>query len=289
MEKEEILVSVYCLTYNQEKYIRDALEGFVNQKTDFLYEVWVHDDASQDATPQIIKEYAARYPQIIKPILQMENQYSKGVKIFQTHILPKVNGKYVAVCEGDDYWCDVDKLQKQVDFMEAHQEYVACVHNSKVLDMRTQESWNYNISESDGDICVEDILRWSNKMYQTASLLYKKECGNFWVHDFLNVKGFSDYPLAIHLALSGKIHYFADCMSVYRMFSEGSWTARYEKSAQKKKKEHQKKIKKMLKGVDLYTAGKYHKVISEIVKNMRKTSIASRFPKLYGLYKKVRK
>ena len=90
------LVSVYCLTYNHEKYIKDALEGFINQKTDFEYEVFVHDDASTDNTAKIIKEYAQKYPHIIKPILQKENQYSKGVKIFYQYIYPRISGKYIA-------------------------------------------------------------------------------------------------------------------------------------------------------------------------------------------------
>lgn len=114
----EVVVSAYCLAYNHEKYIKSALEGFVSQKTDFKYEVFVHDDASTDKTADIINQYAKRYPNIIKPILQKENQYSKGVDISQEIIFPRMKGKYVAICEGDDYWCDNNKLQKQVDFLE---------------------------------------------------------------------------------------------------------------------------------------------------------------------------
>lgn len=90
---DKIMVSVYCLTYNHEKYIRDTLNGFISQVTNFKYEVFVHDDASTDKTASIIKEYANKYPNIIKPIFQTENQYSKGIRIFRTYIYPKMSGK----------------------------------------------------------------------------------------------------------------------------------------------------------------------------------------------------
>ena len=114
----EIKVCVYCLAYNHEKYIRDCLEGFVNQKTNFKYRVIVHDDASTDGTQDIIKEYATKYHDIIVPILQTENKYSQGISIIETFIKPLLIGKYVAVCEGDDYWCDENKLQKQFENKE---------------------------------------------------------------------------------------------------------------------------------------------------------------------------
>ena len=131
---DDVVVSVLCTAYNHEKYIRSALDGFVNQKTNFRYEVLINDDASTDHTAAIIAEYEAKYPDIIKPVYQTENQYSKGVHIFQTILFPIAKGKYIAVCEGDDYWCDENKLQKQVDFLESHEGYAACVHNTRLMD-----------------------------------------------------------------------------------------------------------------------------------------------------------
>ena len=121
---KEILVTVICLTYNHEKYIRECIDGFVMQKTNFAYEVIIHDDASTDNTAEIIKEYQQKYPDIIIPILQTENQYSKKVPIGKTFIYPRAKGKYIALCEGDDYWIDPYKLQKQVDFLEDNPDYV---------------------------------------------------------------------------------------------------------------------------------------------------------------------
>ena len=110
----EMMVSVICLAYNHGKYVRETLEGFVSQKTDFPFEVIVHDDASTDNTADIIREYEKKYPDIIKPIYQVQNQYSQKVDIYKEFELPRMSGKYVAFCEGDDYWSDPYKLQKQV-------------------------------------------------------------------------------------------------------------------------------------------------------------------------------
>lgn len=121
------MVSVCVLSYNHEKYLRDCLEGIVMQRTTFPIEAWVHDDASTDKSQEIIKEYQQRYPEIIKPILQTENQYSKKEgSILAMHLYPKCTGKYVALCEGDDYWIDPNKLQKQVDYMESHPDVGLC-------------------------------------------------------------------------------------------------------------------------------------------------------------------
>ena len=112
---DKILVTIICTTFNQERYIRKALDGFLMQKTNFLYEVIVHDDASTDRTPSIIREYAEKYPHIIVPILQKENQFSKGVWITNDLLLPMAKGKYIAMCEGDYFWTDPNKLQMQAD------------------------------------------------------------------------------------------------------------------------------------------------------------------------------
>ena len=117
------LVSICCTAYNHELYITEAIESFLMQETDFPFEVLVHDDCSTDDTANIIREYEKKYPNIIKPIYQKENQYSKGVKITPI-VIKKSVGKYIALCEGDDYWTDLFKLQKQVDFLEENDDYV---------------------------------------------------------------------------------------------------------------------------------------------------------------------
>ena len=110
---EEIAVSVLCMTFNHGQYIKRALDSFIAQKTDFLFEIIVHDDASADYTTEILKEYELKYQTLIKVIFQKENQYSKGINIIREKLLPSARGKYIAFCEGDDYWSDEYKLQKQ--------------------------------------------------------------------------------------------------------------------------------------------------------------------------------
>jgi len=119
------LVTIICTTFNHEGFISEALEGFLIQKTTFPFEIIVHDDASTDNTQNIIKDFVEKYPLIVKPILQKKNQYSnKDVNIWSDFTFPKALGKYIALCEGDDYWIDELKLQKQVDFLENNKEYV---------------------------------------------------------------------------------------------------------------------------------------------------------------------
>lgn len=123
---EKLLVTIHCLAYNHEPYIRECLEGFVMQKTNFRFVAIVHDDASTDKTADIIREYEAKYPDIIKPIYEAENQYSKRdgtIDRTMDEAIAATGAKYVAMCEGDDYWTDPLKLQKQVDFLEEHEEY----------------------------------------------------------------------------------------------------------------------------------------------------------------------
>lgn len=122
-ETQEPLVSICCITYNHEKYIKDAIEGFLMQETDFPFEIIIHDDASTDKTAEIIREYEKKYPELIKPIYQTENQYSKGVRV-SLLTYKKAKGKYIAFCEGDDYWTDPLKLQKQVTFLDKNPDYV---------------------------------------------------------------------------------------------------------------------------------------------------------------------
>lgn len=117
-EEQPLMVTIRCITYNHEPYIRQCLEGFIMQKTNFRFEAIVHDDASTDGTANIIREYAEKYPDIIKPIFETENQYSKLDGSIQRIMSEHIHGKYVAMCEGDDYWIDPLKLQKQVDFLE---------------------------------------------------------------------------------------------------------------------------------------------------------------------------
>jgi len=128
------LVSICCTAYNHEKYIAQALDSFLAQKCDFPFEILVHDDVSTDRTADIIREYAEKYPDIVKPMFQKENQYSKGVPINETFNFPRAQGKYIALCECDDFWCDDEKLARQIAHMEADPECTFSFTNGYVHD-----------------------------------------------------------------------------------------------------------------------------------------------------------
>lgn len=134
---EDPLVSICCLAYNHEPYIRQCIEGFLMQKTTFPIEILIHDDASTDNTAEIIREYEAKFPIIIKPIYQIENQYSKGVGVSRAFQFPRAKGKYIALCEGDDYWIDPLKLQRQMDFLECNKEYGLVCTDFNILHLPT--------------------------------------------------------------------------------------------------------------------------------------------------------
>lgn len=261
---EEIMVSVYCLAYNHEKYIKDCLEGFVKQKTNFKYEVIVHDDASTDNTANIIKEYADKYPDIIKPILQKENQYSQGIYIIDKFIDPVLKGKYVAMCEGDDYWCDMHKLQKQIDILENHPEYVACVHQTKTANSSTGEVGLYSKLRKSGVIEIEKMLRDRGPVYHTSSLCYHKEALEEKPDFCYIVKGIGDYPKEFALALQGDIYYLNKVMSVYRQFTESSWSLKVKNDILKKEKYYQEIIA-LLKAVNSYSKYKYEDLLDKTI------------------------
>ena len=199
-------VSIICNAYNHENYIRDALESFVMQKTNFKFEVLVHDDASTDKTADIIREYEKKYPDLIKPIYQTENQYSKGLGLVGKLQLGRAVGKYIAYCEGDDYWTDPVKLQKQYDAMEAHPEVDICAHCGMRVNAETKECIGY-IKPSDKDciLTMEQVILGGGGYVVTNSLMYRRELiyNEPEFRKFLKL----DYTLQMYGALRGGMLY----------------------------------------------------------------------------------
>ena len=130
-------MSISCVTYNHQNYIADALDSILNQKTNFNFEILLHDDASSDNTKMIVLKYVEKYPEIFNCIFQTENKFSKGIKPRLNYLYPIVRGRYVALCDGDDYWTDPYKLQKQVDFMEK-ENLVLSFHQGWLIDKNKQ-------------------------------------------------------------------------------------------------------------------------------------------------------
>ena len=219
----ELKVSICCPTFNQEKFIRKALDGILMQVVDFKYEIIVHDDASTDGTKEILFSYQKEYPDIFKLIIQTDNQYSKGIRILPTYLLPKVKGQYIAICDGDDYWIDVHKLQKQVDFLDTHEEYIA-THSDANVFLQKNQSLIKNINKvkkrriRSGDI-FNDKLIGEYRVF-TSSLLYRKTKGLNSV--FRNYgEGPGDLILILELSRLGLVKYFNQSFITYRVSSSG--------------------------------------------------------------------
>ncbi len=233
MEEKKCMVSILCTAYMHEEYIAQTLDSFLMQKTDFPFEIVINDDASKDRTADIIRQYAQRYPDKIKAFCQQENLYSQNINIEDTVMLPVAEGKYIAFCEGDDYWTEPTKLQRQVDFMEAHPEYSACVHETTVHycddskpDFSYAKVW---CSETgDRDISFEETLKGMAHAYHTSSLLFRREFA-FNLPDYFYCGasyGFADFPRALFLLLSGKLRFLDMPMSLYRARSnDSSWSS----------------------------------------------------------------
>jgi glycosyltransferase involved in cell wall biosynthesis len=258
---ESLMVSICCITYNHEKYISNTLKGFLMQKTNFKYEILIHDDASIDNTAKIISEYEDKYPEIIKPIYQTENQYSKNIKISINYNFPRAKGKYIAICEGDDYWIDPLKLQKQVDYIEAHPECSLCTHAAELLSFKNKLIGKVRPHFENKSYSVEEVIAGGGALFPTNSMLFPaalvKKMPNFYMNAPIG-----DYPLSIFLALKGDVYYIDSCMSVYRYMAEGSWSRKMAMNPQAKI-ENAKKLNNMLGEIDHYTKHKYTQAINE--------------------------
>ena len=261
----EVKVSVLCITYNQKDYISDALDSFINQKTNFKYEILVNDDCSTDGTKDIVIEYAKRYPDIIKPIFHEENQYSKGVSPIRDVLIPKAVGKYIAICEGDDYWIDNHKLQIQYDFMEKYPECSLCVHNAFLVDTEKKIIGKVKTSDIDKKIPIRDVLVEGGDFIATSSTFARlpkdKNIPSYF--DILTL----DYTWQIFFASCGAYTYcFEKVMSVYRQGGSGSWSSLQKTDFQAYKLREKKLLEdkcKLRKAFDRYNGGKFTDYVKE--------------------------
>lgn len=218
------LVSVLCPAYNHEPYIEDAIKGILMQQTDFAFEILIHDDASTDNTASIIKQYESKYPEKIKAIYQTDNQYSKGVKILPTYLYPLARGEYIAFNEGDDYWIDPYKLQKQINYMSSNPGCSLCIHSSTVVNAK-KEKLNRTIKlrccESK-KITIDEVIITGGGLVATNSMLFRKK--HIENPPYFNIAPAGDYARIIQLATMGEVYFINEVMSAYRFNVPNSWS-----------------------------------------------------------------
>ncbi len=224
------MVSISCITYNHEPYIRDAIEGFLMQKTTFPVEILIHDDASTDKTADIVKEYEKRYPLLLKSIYQTENQYSQGIKPAKFN-RNRAKGKYYAICEGDDYWTDPLKLQKQVDFLEKNQDYGFVYTDYQIINQNGDIIKNYPLLSSmrnnyaHGSVFFQLLSK--GNFIPTLTVLFKRNIYEN-IYEKHNVipetkkKHIVDYWVWHHFAIHTKFGFLPEVTAHYRKHPGGA-------------------------------------------------------------------
>jgi glycosyltransferase involved in cell wall biosynthesis len=218
--KKEFKLSICCITYNHEEFIKDTLDGFLKQKADFDFEVLIIDDGSIDKTPDIIKSYESAYPDIIKATY---NPFNTCAEKSFVNVLSQVKSKYVALCEGDDYWASEYKLQKQIDFLENNKDYSICFHPVLVTgDKNHGSDYIFPLDRDESKFNLENLIK--ANFIQTNSVVYR------WAFDKKNIKQIlpddilpGDWFLHLLHADKGKIGFLNEVMSVYRRHENGIW------------------------------------------------------------------
>ena len=231
METVEIpLVSIHCLVYNHEPYLRQCLDGFVMQKTSFKFEAIVHDDVSTDGSAAIIREYAEKYPDIIKPIFEKENQYSKRDGSLERIMHDACRGKFIAICEGDDYWIDPEKLQTQVNIMEQSDAIGLCYTRTRYWQ---EEKKRFIYDWGGPNISFEDLLKVNT--VPTLTVLYRADYMSQYLKeidsDISKSWKMGDYPVWLWFAYHYKVCFIDKVTSVYRVLNE---SASHSKNVEKK-------------------------------------------------------
>lgn len=258
----EIMVSVNCVTYNHKDYIRQALDSFLMQKTSFEFEILVHDDASTDGTGDILREYEKRFPGKVRPLIQTENQYSQGIdNISGAFNFPRARGKYIFMCDGDDYWISPDKMQKQVDYMEAHPECTLSIHSARIeLVGKALTEGQMRPYCGNRVISPEEIVDKSSG-YAMSSMAFPsrivKDLPDYYVECPVG-----DTPIQLIAASEGYGYYFDEAMSVYRVGVAGSWTMEGKNGDYERKQQvYYQRMKKVYRMYDEATKGRLRSAI----------------------------
>jgi glycosyltransferase involved in cell wall biosynthesis len=215
MDINNVSVSICCQTYNHETFIKECLDGFVMQKTDFVFEILVHEDASTDNTAKILKEYEVKYPHLFRCVYQTENQFKKQNTLINI-LFPMARGKYIALCEGDDYWIDPLKLQKQVDFLEKNSKYNFSVSSYHTIDKKGRIEMGESFRKKTNNLLIRDYI--TKRFSQTSTFLFRN---NLEFPSWFEEIYAGDQGIVLLVTKDKKIKYHNDVFSVYRLHRNG--------------------------------------------------------------------
>lgn len=254
-------VSVCCITYNQAPYIREALDGMLAQETSFPVEVLVHDDCSTDGTTDILREYERRYPQTVRVVYEEHNRWNpRNMPSYIGEVLaPMARYRYLAHCEGDDYWCDPHKLQRQVGYLEANPGCALSTHQAQAINGNTgKREGLYGYGDKPLDVDGAYLVsHWADAdSLPAASFVYRREYEIGYAREWKFSKYVGDLTRALFCAEHGYVHYDPMVSSVYRHGAAGSFTVRVGRRALNPQRE-ETAITFYL-ALDEHTGGKYH-------------------------------
>lgn len=215
-------VAILCITYNHAKYIRKTLDGFLMQQTEYKFKVFIHDDASTDGTQDILREYEAKYPDLLRVIYEEENQYSKGTDIIGL-MRPYIDSaRYVAWCEGDDYWFYPHKLQKQCEFMDSHPNTTLCVHNGINWDEMSDQQYCLINELETGYLTYEESVWFSKGHFPTCSFFFRSKMLNY-LSIGENFPPVADDPIMYYSINNGQVYYMDKVWAIRTYMHPGSW------------------------------------------------------------------
>lgn len=239
------VITFLCTTYNQESYIEQAIKGFLIQKTSFPYEIIIHDDYSTDDTTKVIDSYKSKYPTLIKTIYQKENQYSQGVSVTLLAV-KQSRAEYIALCEGDDYWINENKIENQLSLMLDDSSVTMVVSPART---ELNDNITKNILGEYGSktrmISPQDILDISGQFAPTSSYVLKRESLIKSRELFISAP-VGDLFIQLYCATQGKLVYFPEIGSVYRLMAKNSWTENMNKNKLKNKLDFIKSMERII-------------------------------------------
>lgn len=279
---DDPLVSVCITTYNQEEFVADAIEGALMQETDFPYEIIIAEDSSTDRTPEIVLDYQEQYPEVIRGRIAEENLYSKCRRYPIWGLHGASRGKYIAQCEGDDYWTDATKLQRQIDVLEANPDFAGAFHKTKDVDYESGEVIEVRAENTPDTISAEDTIA-RGTHFHTSSFVYRKSAVEWpeWSPEFVS----GDMILFSIVAGSGDLVKVDRVMSVRRNHN-GSLT----ETAEHRSGFHDRRIK-LMRSLNGWHEGKFSSKLENVVSFHKRKgpSLIDKIRMKLGIRTRVRK